>query len=409
MIWNLSKKQKYLLISTSGGFLLWGIVSAIAPLAIYWSFMQNEPKFYVSFALIIGPIFLIIGNIILGIISDKIGRKKIFILTLFIYILGIIIIATSMNLQTLLLGLAISQFAVGGEEPPALALLSENFSSRKRTKTLTLIPNFVNIGSLIAALIFLLSFLSSEKSQRLSLIFITAVIFFILIYTRIQIPESYLWLKDKGNTKEAEEIKKDIFIEENGKKIKIPDLKISFIVLVLLGTSQYMSFWLMAIAIGPYIFPTLTNLIIFIASLGASIGAFFAIPILEMGKKKFTFLSFLGGFLTIMAIFILNSYLKNIIIFMPLLFINMIFSELAWVSRTNLEPEVFKTLRRTTMIGLVRVLPISLYIIALIVTVNFNIYQFILMNVILWLVGLLGSIIWIFKGVETKDVSIDYN
>ncbi|MEM3333971.1 MAG: MFS transporter, partial [Thermoplasmata archaeon] len=162
----LSKKQKYLLLSTSGGFFLWGIVSAIAPLSVYWSISSG----YITILLMIGPISLVIGNFVMGILSDWIGRKKIFIITLILYSIGIILIGTSYNIISLILGLSISQFAVGGEEPPALALLAENFDYKRRAATLTLIPNFMNIGSAVASLIFLFSFFTGEIIQRMALL-----------------------------------------------------------------------------------------------------------------------------------------------------------------------------------------------------------------------------------------------
>ena len=399
----LSKKQKYLLLSTSGGFFLWGIVSAIAPLSVYWSISSG----YITILLMIGPISLVIGNFVMGILSDWIGRKKIFIITLILYSIGIILIGTSYNIISLILGLSISQFAVGGEEPPALALLAENFDYKRRAATLTLIPNFMNIGSAVASLIFLFSFFTGEIIQRMALLLLSLILIAILLYTRLNIPESYMWLKAMGDLERAEREKKDLVISINGKKVKPPGIGISLPVLIFLGVSQYMSFWLMAIAIGPYIFPSETNIIIFTATIGASLGAFVALPILKIGKRKYTLLSFLGGFVTI--IFILPAiFSNNFYLFLIILFINMIFSELAWVSRTNLEPELFKTLGRTTLISFVRIFPISLYILALIYTVNFNASQFITLNIFLWFIGVIASIIWFKYGIETYDVNIDY-
>lgn len=399
-----SRKQRYLLVSTSGGFFLWGIVAAIAPLSIYWPISSG----YITFLLIIGPISLVTGNFIMGFLSDIIGRKRIFIITLILYTIGILIIGTSRDVFTLGLGLAVSQFAVGGEEPPALALLAENFDYRSRAMTLTLIPNFMNIGSAAASVIFLLSFLSSEESQRISLLFLSLVLIGILLYTRLNIPESYLWLKDKGKKEKAERELRELNISAEGKRIPVPSISLTLPVLILLGVSQYMSFWLMAIAIGPYLFPQQTNLIVFVATLGASIGAFIAIPVIKIGKRLYTMISFAGGTLTILMLLFIQEKL-NFPLFLFILFVNMIFSELAWVSRTNLEPELFKTLGRTTLISIVRIFPISLYILALIYTVNFNVTQFITLNVVLWSIGLLASIIWYRYGVETYDVMIDYS
>ncbi|MCI4434907.1 MAG: MFS transporter [Thermoplasmata archaeon] len=398
-----TKKQRYLLVSSSGGFFLWGIVSAIAPLSVYWPISSG----YMTILLIIGPIFLVTGNFIMGVLSDFLGRKKIFIITLILYTIGIIFISLANSALYLAIGLAISQFAVGGEEPPALALLSENFDYKERSITLTLIPNFMNIGSAVASVFFLTSFLVNEQEQRIALLLLSLILIGILMYTRLNIPESYLWLKDKGIDKKAKEELKDLYISNEGRKIPPPKIRLVLPILIMLGISQYMSFWLMAIAIGPYIFPEQTNIIIFTATIGASLGAFLALPIIKIGKKKYTLISFAGGSLTIFLLLILEK-ITNFWIFLLILFVNMIFSEFAWISRTNLEPELFKTLRRTTLISIVRIFPISLYIFALIYTVNFSVSEFITLNFILWLIGLIASIIWYKFGIETYDISIDY-
>ncbi|MGC9138806.1 MAG: MFS transporter [Thermoplasmata archaeon] len=400
----LTLKQRYLLISTSGGFFLWGIVSAIAPLSVYWPISKGN----MTLLLIIGPISLVIGNFIMGFLSDRIGRKRIFIITLMLYTIGIILIALSLDFPYLLAGLAISQFAVGGEEPPALALLAENFDYRRRAFTLTIIPNFMNIGSMVASLVFLTSFLATEESQRIALLLLSLILIGILLYTRLNIPESYMWLREKGDRERAEMERSQLYISGDGRKVQPPSVGLALTILILLGISQYMSFWLMAIAIGPYIFPQQTNIIVFVATLGASVGAFIALPVLKLGKKKYTLISFAGGSITILVLLLIQG-MVNFWIFLLILLINMVFSELAWVSRTNLEPELFKTLGRTTLISIVRIFPISLYIIALIYTVNFNVKEFIMLNVILWLIGLFASIIWYRFGIETYDVSIDYS
>ena len=70
-----------------------------------------------------------------------------------------------------------------------------------------------------------------------------------------------------------------------------------------------------------------------------------------------------------------------------MLFVNMAFSEFAWAARTVLEPTLFPTNIRATMIGLVRVAPIALYSALTYITSSFSLWQFLLLNLFMWFVG----------------------
>ena len=389
-------KKWYIILSTSGGFFLWGVVASLAPLATSWSIFGNN-KFYYTIALITGPLFMLIGNYIMGYFADIYGRKRIFIL-------GSFIIYISINFTIFEIGLILSNFGIGGEEPPALSILSENFEPSERKYTLTLVPNMFNLGGLVLAYLTLLPIFASENVQRFPFILISIVGSFILLLVRIYIPESYLWLKKVGKEKDSEIVKNELKIVEEGIKVDLPPRKLIYMVLILLGVSQYMSFWLLAITIGPYYYPNQTGMIILYAMLGATIGGFISLPVIKLGKKLFTLISFSFGFLSIL---ILLFFINEFTIFLIILMINMVFSEFAWISRTNLEPELFETLNRSKGIATVRILPITIYIIMLYVSIYLNIQEFIAINIILWLIGLIAAYVWYIKGIETINISLD--
>jgi hypothetical protein len=96
------------------------------------------------------------------------------------------------------------------------------------------------------------------------------------------------------------------------------------------------------------------------------------------------------------------------LIFLPLLFANMFMSEFAYASRSVLEPELYGTKNRSTLIGLTRLWPMIAYPIFTYYTSSLNLYDFLLVNVILWTMGLVASIYWFYHGIETKNVNIDY-
>ncbi|MGC8992753.1 MAG: MFS transporter [Thermoplasmata archaeon] len=396
-------KKWYIILSTSGGFFLWGVIASLAPLATSWSIFSNN-KFYYTIALITGPLFMLIGNYIMGYLADIYGRKRIFILSISLYILGSLIIYISINFIIFEIGLILSNFGIGGEEPPALSILSENFEPSERKYTLTLVPNMFNLGGLVLAYLTLLPIFASENAQRFPFILISILGSFILLIVRIYIPESYLWLKRVGKEKDSEIVKNELKIVDNGVKVNLPPKRLIYIILILLGVSQYMSFWLLAITIGPYFYPNQTGMIILYAMLGATIGGFISLPVIKLGKKLFTLISFSFGFLSIL---ILLFFINNFTVFLMILMINMVFSEFAWISRTNLEPELFETLNRSRGIATVRILPITIYIIMLYVSIYLNIQEFITINIVLWLIGLMAAYIWYIRGIETINISLD--
>ncbi len=404
----LSQKQKFMLLSSASGLTFWGMIATLGPLAAAGSLIGVLPKNLKVLILLIGPIFAPFGNITMGFLSDKIGRKKVFVITMLVYSVGILIISLSYAFVPLIIGLLLAEYGVGGEEMPTLSLISEDSPLKQRAKWLTIMSDFDNIGSAIIAGLFIIT--ANTFYDRIILLISAAILIIIMIISRLLLPESYKWLNVNGNTAKAKKEESELYIDGNGINVKKPSYKLSIPVLMVLGISQYTTFGLMAYIIGPYEFPnTYTDdMIIFIALLGASIAGFIAAPLITKGRKKYTLYSYFFGFISTLLIFILVPYLKNVIIFYPLLFINMMLSEFAWASRTTLEPELAPTKNRGLFMGTVRLAPMISYTLLVYYTSTLNLYDFVLLNVFLWLSGFIGSAIWNHYGIETKNVNIDY-
>ncbi|MGC8663129.1 MAG: MFS transporter [Thermoplasmata archaeon] len=406
------KKTKYqlgMIISSSMGMFLWGVIASTAPLATSWPFISSLPKVYLSIFLFLPTAFMIIGNITLGMLADRIGRKIIYILSTVLYGLGFIVIFFSFNVYTLVLGIALSEFGVGGEEVATLTLISENIPVEERGLYLVFVPNMNNVGSAVIAFVFLYFYSSSIFVQKLYFIAIAMVAVFIAFYTRYSVPESYRWLRDKGDLSKALEEKKKIALSAEHIRIRTPNFYFALIFLAVLGISQYLTFGLMAYIIGPYYFTgNMVSMIVLIASLGASVAGFIGMYIVKWGRKKLALFSYLGGLITVLVILSFLDYIADIFIFMPLLFINMMFSEFAWATRTTIEPEIFPTLKRSSAIALVRLFPGISYIISIYTTASFTLMNYIIFNTILWGIGAIAAIVWYFKGIETKHISMDF-
>ncbi len=411
---SITKAQKALVTSASLGYMMWGVVASIGPLAAAGEILSSSPELSTKiFSLIIPTLALIAGNVAMGYLSDLIGRKKIFFITLILYGLGIIAIFLSTNFPELAVGLAIAEFGAGGEEPPSLAVVAEDFSPSRRGKFLTLIPNFNNIGTLVFYLVLIFNLLTG----RTDILLFGFGIIVIALFARLSIPESYRWERSTGKVRQSEETLNSLTIENDGSRGEKPNAFAAFAILSMLAVSQYLTFGLMTYVIGPYEFPDIftDNLIVGIGMAGASLAGFIAIFLVNRNRINYTLFAFGGGFVSLMAILavaFLNQDLfvaAPILYFYPLLFISMMFSEFAWVSRTTLEPEMFSTSRRASSIGLVRVIPMAAYALSIVYTSSLGLLQYIEFNGILWLVGLVGAI-WLRQmRIETSKVNLDYD
>ncbi|MGC8701287.1 MAG: MFS transporter, partial [Thermoplasmata archaeon] len=166
--------------------------------------------------------------------------------------------------------------------------------------------------------------------QKLYFVTIALIAVAIAFYTRYRVPESYRWLRDKGHIIKALEEKKKINLTEEKVRIKPLNFYFSLSFLAIIGISQYLTYGLMTYIIGPYYFSgNMISIIIFVASLGAAVAGFIAMFMVNWGRKRLALFSYIGGTVTILIILLLLNNISNMFIFMPLLFINMIFSEFA--------------------------------------------------------------------------------
>nr|WP_272879688.1 MFS transporter [Sulfoacidibacillus ferrooxidans] len=115
--------------------LLESYIFGMASIATNWVAM---PKSLQSLLLAWAPLWLIIGIIVAGPLSDRIGRKNTFYSTMGLYGIGAIGIAFSHTYLTILIFLAVLLFAAGGEMNTIMAASHEMMPTRHRSKTMFL-------------------------------------------------------------------------------------------------------------------------------------------------------------------------------------------------------------------------------------------------------------------------------
>ena len=139
-----------------------------------------------------------IGGYFLGNLSDKIGRKKTMMLSVFVYGTGTLLCSFAETVWQLSVFRFFVGIAVGGLWSAAAALVSEIWPPSGRTKALAVMQTGWSGGSLLAA-IFAWSFLDSSNPESWRTLFIYAAIpaYFTLVFIWFFVKESPVWLANR--------------------------------------------------------------------------------------------------------------------------------------------------------------------------------------------------------------------
>lgn len=127
------------------------------------------------------------GAFLFGLLSDKIGRKKVFIITLLLFSVGSGLSAFTATLSAFLILRFLIGMGLGGELPVASTLVSESVPAKERGKTVVLLESFWAGGWLAAAII---SYFIIPKYGWQTALLLTAIPAFYAIYLRLQLPDS---------------------------------------------------------------------------------------------------------------------------------------------------------------------------------------------------------------------------
>ncbi|AIW86957.1 niacin/nicotinamide transporter NiaP [Bacillus mycoides] len=101
----------------------------------------------------VNSIGMAVGALLFGILSDKIGRKSVFIITLLLFSIGSGLTALTTTFAMFLVLRFLIGMGLGGELPVASTLVSESVEAHERGKIVVLLESFWAGGWLIAALI----------------------------------------------------------------------------------------------------------------------------------------------------------------------------------------------------------------------------------------------------------------
>jgi MFS family permease len=196
------------------------IGSLIQPIAKQFHLSTNQQTVDIWVVWFAG---LLVGALGFGYLADRVGRKKLFVLTLVIYSVAAVLTASSVTFAMFLFFRFLTAMGVGGEYSAVTSAITELVPVRRRGRAISLVMNFWSVGGIVAGLvgIFVLSALLSTVGWRGALV-IGALAAMYGLYVRRLIPESPRFLASRGRLAEADRVLREVGAEGGSAELVTP-------------------------------------------------------------------------------------------------------------------------------------------------------------------------------------------
>ena len=182
------------------------LVGSLAP-AIHESLGLSETQIgLAASAYLIGAV---VGAVGFGWMADRIGRSKLFFITLTVYMIASIATGFSWDFWSFAFFRMLTGAGIGGEYAAVNSAIQELIPARKRgTTDLAVNGTFwggAALGSIIALVVLNPAVMNSDWGWRVAFV-VGGALCFVVLFLRRFLPESPRWLMLKGRNEEAEEI-----------------------------------------------------------------------------------------------------------------------------------------------------------------------------------------------------------
>jgi len=195
------------------------IIAFVIPAVIQeWSLTTTQAGL-IGTAIFVG---MLIGAWFWGAITDRIGRKPGFVLTVLVDSVFGFLSALSPSYIWLLILRAVTGFGVGGTLPVDYSIFSEYLPRQNRGRYLVLLESFWALGTIVAAA---LAWLIVPRVGWRILLAVSAVPGLIIYFIRRYVPESPRYLLLEGREEEARHILLQV-ARENGVSLEIERLQV---------------------------------------------------------------------------------------------------------------------------------------------------------------------------------------
>lgn len=202
-------QRKVTLLSAGGTFLdgfdLTVIAVALPMIAVHWQIGAGA-KSVITVAAIAGSF---IGASWLGQLTDRFGRKAMYVIDLLAFVVFAALTAFSQNVWQLVLFRFLLGVGIGADYPISATLVSEFSSQKRRGRHGTSLGAMWFVGAVAAYVLGLAVAPLGDFAWR-ALLLIGAVFALVVFFFRVKLPESPRWLISQGRQDEALAVMRDI-------------------------------------------------------------------------------------------------------------------------------------------------------------------------------------------------------
>lgn len=206
-------QRKVTLLSAGGTFLdgfdLTIVAVALPSIIAQWHLGATDRSLVVSSA-IIGSF---VGAVWLGRLTDRFGRKAMYVVDLLAFVVFALLTAFAQNAWQLILFRFLLGVGIGADYPISATLVAEFSSRHKRGRQGTFLAAMWFVGA-VAAYVVGLACLPLGPNAWRYMLGVGAVFALIIFYFRMTLPESPRWLQSKGRHEEARAILREVTGED---------------------------------------------------------------------------------------------------------------------------------------------------------------------------------------------------
>ncbi|MGI2328819.1 MFS transporter [Planococcus sp. YIM B11945] len=316
-----------------------GILSfVIAALHEDWNLTTQQMGWIGS----VNSIGMAVGAFVFGIYADRVGRKKVFILTLLIFSIASGLSALTTTLAAFMILRFFIGMGLGGELPVASTLVSESVPAAERGRVVVLLESFWAGGWLIAALISY--FIIPSFGWRIALL-LTALPALYALYLRINLPDSPQFTAKKSGLQSVSQNIKSVW----SKPYRRPTLMLWIVWFTVVFSYYGMFLWLPSVMVLKGFSLIQSFQYVLIMTLAQLPGYFSAAWLIERAGRKFVLVTYLlgtaasalafGNADTIVALIVAGAFLS-------------FFNLGAWGALYAYSPEQYPTVIRGTGTGM---------------------------------------------------------
>jgi MFS family permease len=151
----------------------------------------------------------VLGALYFGRLADKLGRKRMFLVTLVVYLIATVLTAFTWDIYSFAFCRALTGFGIGGEYAAINSAIDELIPARLRGRVDLAINGTFWIGAAMGAGLSILlldpQWIGAEYGWRIAF-GLGGILAFAILLVRRHVPESPRWLLMHGRAEEAEEI-----------------------------------------------------------------------------------------------------------------------------------------------------------------------------------------------------------